>query len=145
MTKARSLKQLLANGTVTALIEQAHRLQAIDILLPACIPGELVAHVRTANWRNDRLVLQTDSAAWATRLRYLLPQLQRCLQQHPQLAELQQIDLRVAPQERPANPAPQPACLSTSSAHIIDTGAETIADPALRAALKRLARRGKRR
>ena len=145
MTKVRSLKQLLDNDTVAALVAHVQRLQAINVLLPTCLPGELAAHVRTAGWREDRLVLQADSAAWVTRLRFLAPQLLRCLQQHPPLATVQHLELRVAPQKKTALPPPQYARLSATSAHIIDAGADTISDPALRAALKRLARRGKDR
>lgn len=45
----------------------------------ACLPPELAARVTGVNLREDTLVLLTDSAAWATRLRYAGPALRESL------------------------------------------------------------------
>ena len=140
MTKVRGLKHLLSDTTSTALVQYARQLQALTRLLNQCLSGELADHVLVANLHNETLVLQADSAAWATKLRYLAPQLLRCLQQHEPLASVQRLEFRVAPQSQPATPAASPAQLSSAGADTILASAQTVSDPNLRAALKRLAR-----
>jgi len=89
------------------------------------------------------MLVHIDSTAWATRLRYQSPQLLRCLHRHPSLAQLRRIEIRVTPLAQPASSSPQPATLSAANAAIIDSTADSLSDPNLRTALKRLARRGR--
>lgn len=142
MTKPRSLHLFLSVGTTARLLEYAHQLQTLNAHLAACLDRETSAHVRVAHLGDGRLLLHADSAAWSTRLRYLVPQLLRCLRQNTLLADLQHVDVRVAPSAQPAAPVTRPAVLSADNAAILDSTADGIPDPAMRAALKRLARRG---
>jgi len=89
------------------------------------------------------MLVHIDSTAWATRLRYQSPQLLRCLHRHPSLAQLRRIEIRVTPLAQPVSSSPQPATLSAANAAIIDSTADSLSDPNLRTALKRLARRGR--
>jgi len=143
MTKPRSLHLFLSVGTTARLLEYAHQLQTLNAHLAACLEREASAHARVAHLGNGRLLLHTDSAAWSTRLRYLVPQLLRCLRQNSALADLQHIEVRVAPSAQPAVPVTRPVVLSADNAAILDSTANSISDPALRAALKRLARHGR--
>lgn len=143
MTNPRSLHLFLSVGTTARLLEYAHQLQTIDAHLAACLDREASAHVRVAHLGNGRLLLHADSTAWSTRLRYLVPQLLRCLRQNTVLADLQHIEVRVTPSAQPATPVTRPVVLSADNAAILDSTANSISDPALRAALKRLARRGR--
>lgn len=143
MTKPRLLHLLLSVGTTARLLEHARQLQSLDTQLAACLDPEAAAHTRVANLNNGRLVIHTDSAAWATRLRYLVPQLLRCLHKAPSLTHLQGIDIRVSPLAQPASPVTRPAILSADNAALLDSTADTLSDPGLRSALKRLARRAR--
>lgn len=146
MTKARPITQLLQTGSVSELLAHARRLHALSALLHRCLTPELAPHARLLRWEEGQLTVQTDSAAWATRLRYLAPQLLRCLQQLPPFAEARRIEIHIAPVGTPAaTKKPQPAHLSPDSAYLIEVYAATVTDPHLRAALQRLARRGKPR
>lgn len=136
------IKQLLASESANRLLTRVRQLQSLSNTLHDCLPADLVQHTQVVRWENGRLTVQTDSAAWATRLRYLTPQLLRCLRQSPTFAEARHIELRVAPLAASTAPAVQRAYLSPHSASIIDANADSIADPLLRAALKRLARHG---
>jgi len=143
MSKPRPLQQLLGLGTSARLIEQTRQLQSIAKLLFGCLDAESIAHIHVADLSNGKLLLHADSTAWATRLRYLSPQLLRCLQHSPPLAGLHHIEIRVVPLSQPAPPVQQPSFMSASSAAIIDSNADSLSDSTLRAALKRLARRGR--
>lgn len=143
MTKPRSLHLLLSVGTTARLLEHARQLQSIDTHLSACLGAEAAAHAQVANRSNGQLVIHADSAAWATRLRYLAPQLLRCLRKTPSLADLQGINIKVSPLAQPASPVTRPAILSADNAALLDSTADTLSDPALRTALKRLARRAR--
>lgn len=85
-----------ADAAFAVLLRQARELAHLESLLSGhCLP-DLINHFQVAVLRNDRLILQTPSAAWATRLRMqtatILPFLQAS--GYPQL---RQIDIQVAP------------------------------------------------
>ncbi|GAB4289668.1 MAG: hypothetical protein Kow0096_02790 [Thiohalomonadaceae bacterium] len=139
------MQLLLGAGTTAPLLERVQYLQTLTTRLRRCLDSESASHVQVADLNEERLIIQVDSAAWATRLRYLGPQLLRCLRNNIELPPLQRLDIRVAPQAQPTPPRIQPAALSADSASLLETAADDIRHPALRAALKRLARRGNRR
>ncbi len=143
MTRPRSLQQLLGLGESARLIERIQYLKSLNGQLHICLDPETSSHTQVADLNAERLLVHVDSSAWATRLRYQLPQLLRCLNQHPSLAQLRRIDIRVAPLAQPVPSPPQPATLSDANAAIIDSTADSLSDPSLRTALKRLARRGR--
>ncbi|MEW5992881.1 MAG: DUF721 domain-containing protein [Candidatus Zixiibacteriota bacterium] len=139
------MQLLLGVGTTAPLLERVQYLQTLTTQLRSCLDSESASHVQVADLNGERLVIQVDSAAWATRLRYLGPQLLRCLRNGTELPPLQRLDVRVAPQAQPTTHGIPPATLSADNASLLDTAADDIRHPALRAALKRLARRGNRR
>jgi hypothetical protein len=143
MTRPRSLQQLLGLGESARLIERIQYLKSLNGQLHICLDPETSSHAQVADLNAERLLVHVDSSAWATRLRYQLPQLLRCLHRHPSLAQLRRIEVRVAPQAQPVSPPPQAASLSAANAAIIDSTADGLSDPALRSALKRLARRAR--
>lgn len=145
MNARRPLKQLLATGdsTLQQLIAQAKHFETLGAQLGACLPAEQVSAVSIVGFGNSILTLATRSNAWATRLRYQAPQLVRCLQQLPAFRSIARIDIRVIPPTVEPNPPSDPAHLSKESAEIIRNAADTLASPALGAALRRLARHGK--
>lgn len=94
----------LISGTehaLGALYRHAQGLARIEALLAGLTGPELAARFQVANVRQDRLILVTPTAAWATRLRMLAPQMLRLLETRG-LGNLKHIDLRVAPIHRDA-------------------------------------------
>ena len=65
-------------------------------MLAGCTDPDTANRFQVANVRQDRVVLVTPTAAWATRLRMQAPQMTRCLQ-GAGFGHLQHIDIRVAP------------------------------------------------
>lgn len=136
------IRRVLSAGAAS-LLEQVGWRRRLTALLHDCLDSSLAVHVQAANLRNNRLVIQADSAAWATRLRYLAPQLLSCLRSQPQLAQLVQLEVRIAPQTQVPIVPPRPMRLSASNARLLEATAECTQHAALRAALKRLSRRAR--
>jgi hypothetical protein len=138
----QSLARLLQKqpGELKALLAHAARLESLSRQISAWLPEPLAEHARVANVDPQRLVLQTDSPAWATRLRYLAPPLLAYLKQQPDLAGLLNVQVRIRPAasgtaDRPGR-RPQFSRLASES---LQAAAEGHSDAELRDALIRLA------
>lgn len=127
-------------GTLQGILHFAGELDARRAQLDHALPAEVHGHWRLARLDEEQLVAVAESSAWAFRLRYLAPQLQR------RCAELwgvkpKSVEVRVAPvADRPRrNQPPRPPGPDGLAA--IESTAHTADNPALREALSRLARR----
>ena len=78
------------------LLKHANLLTHIEHLLASFLSPELAANFQVATIRENRLILISPSASWATMLRMQAPQLIRSLQQAG-CPEIEHIDIRVAP------------------------------------------------
>jgi len=85
-----------ADTAFAALLRQARELTRLESILSGHCGPDLISHFQVAALSGDRLVLQTPTAAWATRLRMQAGNFLSFLQVsgYPQL---RQIDIRVAP------------------------------------------------
>lgn len=143
MSAGRPVRELLhAKAPLLGpLVAHSRRIVHIEYLIHRQLEPDLAHHCRVANLRRGVLVIQVDSPAWATRLRYRLPALQAVLAALPELQPLETIRLKVAPQGVPAAPVrPTPAVLPDAAAVALGQTAAGIDDPDLKAALLRLAR-----
>lgn len=79
-----------------SLLGHARVLARVETLLRGFIGAETTTQLQVANLREDRLILITPTATWATRLRLQTPQMLPFLHSsgYPQLRH---IDIRVAP------------------------------------------------
>lgn len=130
-------------GVLQPLMQKAHSLARLDQRVGALLPASIKGHCRVANMRDTALVLLVDSAAWATRLRYLAPDLCRQLQAG-ELPHLTRVEVRISPpqtQAQPKSPARRLRLHAEAAAAIADA-AQAIEDPLLKAALRRLSRHG---
>jgi len=89
------------------------------------------------------LLLIVTDGHWATRLRYQQKRLQRQLQAFDEFASLTRIQFKVQPPTVLAPVAGHTLDLSMNAAQTIQATADGITDPALRAALERLASHAK--
>jgi hypothetical protein len=104
----------------------------------------LASHAHPVRYAAGLLFIHVDTAAWANRLRHEQPSLIASLRHNPVFRDLAEIRFRVVPKGSvaPAPPAttrPKPTRLSVYASGVVSETASTIADPALRAALERLA------
>ncbi len=82
--------------SLAVLLRHARSLARAERLLADYIGPKVAAQLRVAAMRQDRLVLLTPTASWATRLRMQAEQMLRFLQASG-YAHLRYIDIRVAP------------------------------------------------
>lgn len=140
----KNLRHLLgeAGGPLNDLLARAHGLDAMETALAGHLGHPLADHVRVANVTEDTLVLQIDSPAWATRLRYAEPDLLRLVNRMEGASNIRRVRVRVGMTDEPRRRAPRPApALSADTAALLRATAEHVDDARLRRALLRLASR----
>lgn len=144
MSKPLRADRLGLTAGLQRLVDRAQLLATLDQRVAAFLPPSLAPHVRVANLRDGVLILHADSTAWRMRAHYLAPDLLKALRDVPELAGLTSIQVRVAPVAshlRP--PSPKPLKLSAAASQYLAGVADTVSDPRLREALRRLAARGR--
>lgn len=125
-----------------ALFNQTLRLAHLQRLVDGQLQPAARAHCQVASWREGTLLLVVTDAHWATRLRYQQRRLQRDLQALQEFHGLLRILFKVEPLRGGAPRQRAGAMISSDAAEALQATAEGISDPALRAALERLAARG---
>lgn len=138
-----AMEQLSCSTTPlhAALLQKARYLQAVESKIHPLIPSPLNQHCRVANVRDGILILQTDSAVWATKARFATAELL------PKILSLdlgiEQIRIGTRPSESVMQTATRRASLSSTTAELVNDLADSITNPPLAAALRRLARHAK--
>lgn len=125
------------------LTDQANRLSQLDRAMRSALPVSLVDHVRLATINDGCLVLQAESPAWATQLRYKTPEILANLHRNPDFSAIRSI--RIRNELRSAEPTPRVTTarrLGPAAAGALRAQAASTDDPALREVLLRLAGRG---
>lgn len=117
-------------------------LQQINELLKLELDPILLAHCCVANLRDNILILEIDSSAWATRLRFLAPSLLQKLRVHKPLHQLQEIQWYIRPKQTVSKPN-EPLVLSKDNSEFIAAVATHIENENLKTALRKLAARKK--
>lgn len=152
MKTSTPLNKLLSatSGDLSRTLKRARQLQLADQALQQLVGTTLAGHCHVANVRGTVLVLQLDSAAWAARLRYQMPAIQRELKASRTFSAILSIEVNIRPRgsagghASPAharNQTRRPISLSDTAATHIAAVASATGDPALQAALRRLASR----
>ena len=136
------INSILACRTKTASAVYDHALRLIELQqrLRTALPAPLNDHVTVANSRNGTLTIYTDSAAWAARLRFRIPEMLKSINETPRGVPLQAIRIKVRPADIKRLPAADKLSISDDTARLLQHMAESISDPGLRAALLRLSR-----
>ena len=126
------------------LAEAARRAGKLEQTLRRALPADLKPHLRGAHLRDATLVILADGPAWATRLRFLEPELKAALDARTR-RDIRRVAVRVQLPDPAARPRtkPEPRALSAAASAALDASSARVKDPALAAALTRLARRRK--
>lgn len=128
-------------GQLGRLRDGCARLAKYDRRLREIVPSPLLDHVRLVIVDADRVVLEAESSAWLTRLRFHLPQLKQLLGRELKLRG-RKVEIRVAAPSSSFDTTPgQRPVMSKRSARLLVESARSIDDTELSAALRRLARR----
>ncbi|MBT8048819.1 MAG: DUF721 domain-containing protein [Xanthomonadales bacterium] len=109
------------------LLQRANLLMQVERLLAGALEADLASHFQVAAIRENRLILISPSASWATRLKMQAPQMIGTLHRAGH-SEIEHIDIRVAPltEQRPA--ARKKRELSPAARQALDIIAEIEAD-----------------
>lgn len=136
------IRDLLQNNrSARDLLERRERETALLGYVRSRLPEPMRAHCLDVGVEGTRLTLYFDSPAWTTRVRFLVEDIVRALNEQ-QITEIRiQIRLTCDETNRPRQPqAPRPGLSSGTVKHLLEA-ADTIQDPDLRRALKNLANR----
>lgn len=131
---------LLRNPRLRQLCVQIQQLNQVQACLERILPDDLGPHYRATAILGDSLILHAESPAWATRLRYLIPDMLAALSGMPDLRDIRSIRIRTVPHSPPATGEKPHRTLSADTAKLLRDVAGSIQDPKLRATLLRLSR-----
>lgn len=151
MKSSRPLNKLFeeAHDNLAMLVTKTRLLKRLTVEFRSHIDPELAPHCYISNHDGLTLYVYVDSAAWATRLRFQIPQLLPVLRQsNPIFAKLESIRVSILTQgsdpkaQPPASPGP---VMSAENADVIKSLSDNIDAPLLQQALRRLARHARRK
>ena len=130
------------SGGLAGIASHARVLRQLNDCLKRCLPPPLCAHATVAQIIGDVVIVHVDSPAWHARMRFLAPDVLAALKGSSGHQTLRRMEVKVSVRfgEKPLA-SPRRARLSRASADCLRSTAESVADPALKSALLRLARR----
>ena len=85
------------NQNLAHILEQVVHLKRLDEFLKSFLEKPLGNYCRVANLRDGCLIIEVDSAAWATQLRYLTPDLLNALRSKGKMPQLRSIKTYIHP------------------------------------------------
>ncbi len=122
-----------------ALFDHLETLLQLRSSLPGYLETPLREHCNVANYRGGILTLRADSAVWATRLRYSIPEILESIRKNPMPVNVRSIRVLVSPEQtsESSGTVPRPV-LSQSTASLMQRIAESIDDAEISASIRRL-------
>lgn len=151
MKSSRSLDKLFeqASDDLAILITRTRQLKRLTNLFRSHLEQDLASHCYLSNVKEAELTVYVDSAAWATRLRFQVPQLLPILRRtNPIFSKLQAVRVKIlTPDNLESNNSVKSTgpTMSIDNSNAINSLSETIEDPELQIALQRLARHAKKK
>ena len=135
-----------AHDDLAILVTRTRQLKRLTAVFRSHITNDLAPHCYLSNIEDSELTVYVDSAAWATRVRFQVPQLIPILRKaNPVFSKLENIKVKVLTQNGSSAPSASEhkgPTMSTENANGINSLSESIDDPELQLALLRLARHG---
>jgi len=94
----KNIASLLTPGKsqLGKIIEKTDHIQKLTAILHSCLEEPLKSYCLAANLQDGCLTIRTESAVWATQLRYLTPDLLKQLCEYPEFRSIQSIRCYVA-------------------------------------------------
>lgn len=131
----------LQQGPLGSLLAQTGQLIRHGQIFRAYLPPHLLDHAVLVRMDQDHWIVHTDSASWATRLRYALYNIRVALGQQLKIP-LPKPHIRVIPPAQSSRPQWPRLTLTERNAQLLEVTARDMSDARLSAALRRLATRG---
>ncbi len=129
----------LSSGVLGKMVARVDDLNRLRQIFRAYLPPHLHDHAVLIRMDQDGWEVHADSASWATRLRYALPNIRPMLGEHLGF-DLPKPRIRVRPViAPPQQPQRSRLTLTQNNADLLEATARNLPDARLRAALRRLA------
>jgi len=128
------------NSSLGKLLHRANNIMAHQETVRATLEPSCRPHCWLANYRNGTLYLQTDSAAWGTRLRMQQRSIIQQLKSTRVFASLHSVKVLIQPRYTVEPPQRKAKPVSSDNAEQLMDTAEQTDDKALKAALMHLAK-----
>ena len=128
---------LESSDGLSRICNHIEKINELQIKLGKYLDSRLKQHVVVADYQQKTLVLHTDSAAWAAKLRYNTPDILAAFK--GDLPGIRTIRIKVAPADTPIRTSRQTAKVSPDTANGIRQVADQIEDTALRSTLHSIA------
>ncbi|MCK5718305.1 MAG: DUF721 domain-containing protein [Thiomargarita sp.] len=84
-------------GFLSHLLHHCDMLKQLNKIVKASLPVPLNQHCHVANFRNNILIIYSDSPLWANRLRFMTPELVSQLRQNRVSPTIEHIEIKVRP------------------------------------------------
>lgn len=135
---------VLQQSLTAGVLEHSRLLSRLNHWLESHLPEPLNRHSQAVNVRDQTLILGASSPVWASRLRYLAPQLMPRLNRDISL-NLLNMKVKVRPSvEQPVTTCRPRAALSAQTAQLLLQVARDIDHPGLQTAMTRIAACGRK-
>ncbi|WP_148254680.1 DUF721 domain-containing protein [Aidingimonas lacisalsi] len=143
--RAQPVNSLLAGqGDLGHLMRTATLIERAQNELRQVLPEEMREHVFVGGYRQGKLTVITDQAAWLTWLRFQQTQLLTVLHRMPELESVLGLNFKVRPIHPPKPPQRQVRRLPTAAADELSSCAADTENPRLKRSLERLASHAER-
>jgi len=145
MTSHNSLNSLLSGNQSDQLRQitaHAKLLRRINAQLHTALDPVSAEHCSVANLREQTLILQTTSPAWASRLRFHIPELLSMFKSSS--ISVQEIQIKIVPETQKHTTSEQhsePQFISGETATLLESVADDISNNELKSSLRRLSKR----
>ena len=153
---ARQFSELVSsNDQLNKLYHHAKDICALNEKLHKHLAPSLRSHCNVANYSDETLTVNADTSAWASKLRYCIPDILKFAKLQCGLTNLKTVRVRVSLFHHKTNQSKtgqskfsdtnstRKAHLSKKSADFIKNIAESINDPALRKSILKISNHGK--
>lgn len=127
----------VSSDRLSQICNHIEKINELQIILLENLDSPLNEHVIVADIRQQTLVLHTDSAAWAAKLRYLTPELLKAFKSDT--PRIRTIRIKVMPPDSLNQTTRRAQPVSAQAADAMREVADKIEDPALRSTLLSLA------
>ena len=130
---------LASSDRLSQICNHTEKIKELQIKLCKNLDSPLNKHVVVADYQQKTLVLHTNSASWAARLRYMAPEILSFFQ--ADMPGLSTIRVKVVLPDPPHQTSLRPVTVSPDTVDGIRQVADKIADPALRSTLSGIAKK----
>lgn len=147
----RQFNELLgSNEQLNNLYTHAKDIYALNEKLQKHLTPSLSSHCSVANYSEETLTIIADTSAWASKLRYGVPDILNYAKRECGLSKLKSVRIKVSPRHRKTAQSNlstmlpvRKASLSKKSADFIKSVATSIKDPALHKSILKISNHGK--